>query len=652
MSYLIIDTETNGVNPITDKVIEIGGLVAEYDQLLKKLVYVDSYQSLIYLETGLDTRITDLTGITVDELNDAPKRPQVQAEWIAFFEKYKITHILGHSLDFDTRFLKSNGFDLPEAIELDTLDITKILSPDSKAVNLDYLNKTYELDQYFPKPKDLLDLQHHRALYDAFMCASLYNYLITNLDKSNNSTDFLFALDYYLHQKLGLVANQKDQNKIILNLSNQVNCLKQPIDENTQYIFSKILEDETCFNVLNSLFIAQKENKNQLYIKVILSIWYGLLNINKLGRIQINGGQEKKFYDLIIRSLHTKSEAMESGYDLKYPEEFIVESKELTTLQFSIKDLIDYIDLYSDLKNNLDNEKGLLRLNFQKILTALRNLSKTSYYNIDKINSTLEQSELIKVLDEFRDFAIDLEKTLTNNYSNTALEVEILEKLKLAKNILGQNSVSFFYFENDVRFIANSDYDLTGYLNSLLNDAKSVETSLTAQEYLEFIKLFSLKGTEKIEYGPDVIEEMNDNIFDSLRVNDGKVKLVFIGKSANLKTFPQKLANEEIKYIDVTNAGSATKILSTIEHGFKGVAVLNYKNLEFVSKFLGNFKDEIEFYYYGDTFLALTKSIKDLNHNKINQFDFDKGVSKLYLKLLLYKIYQKFDKKIKFYKEQ
>jgi DNA polymerase III epsilon subunit-like protein len=268
MSYLIIDTETNGVNPITDKVIEIGGLIAEYDQEQKKLIYIDSYQSLIYLETGLDIRITELTGITVDELNEGPKRPLVQTEWISFLEKYKITHILGHSLDFDTRFLKSNGFELPEAIEIDTLDITKILSPDAKAVNLDFLNKTYELDQYFPKPQELLNLQHHRALYDAFMCASLFNYLITKLENSNSSTDFLFAYDYYIKERLGLVAKEQNSNIIPLTLSDEVNCLKQNVDENTQYTFSKIVEDENCFVTLNSLFISQKDNKNTMYPKL------------------------------------------------------------------------------------------------------------------------------------------------------------------------------------------------------------------------------------------------------------------------------------------------------------------------------------------------------------------------------------------------
>jgi DNA polymerase III epsilon subunit-like protein len=651
MSYLILDTETNGVNPITDKVIEIGGLIAEYDQALKKLVYVDSYQSLIYLETGLDTRITDLTGITVDELNEGPKRPKVQAEWSAFVAKYKISHILGHSLDFDTRFLKSNGFELPDAKEIDTLDITKILSPDAKAVNLNFLNKTYELDQYFPKPQVLLNLQHHRALYDAFMCASLFNYLIDKLSKSNSSTDFLFAYDYYINERLGLIAHEEESNVVALTLSNEVNCLKQNIDENTQYIFSKIVEDENCFVTLNSLFITQKDSKNTMYPKVILSIWFGLLNINRLGKVIINGGQEKKFYDLIIASLSAKSEIIESGYDLKFPEEFILESKELTTKQLSVRDMLDYLDLYSDLKSNIDNEKGLLRLNFQKILTALRNLNKTSYYNIDRANSTLEQGELTSCLEDFKSYVEELEKTIVNHYSNTALEVEILKKIKLAKEVLAQNTLSFFYFDSDVRFIVNADYDLTSYLDGLLMHANSIETSLTAQEYLEFINLFSLKGSDKIKYGPTVVEVMDNDLLEELREVDDKVKLVFIGKSANLKTLPQKLANAEIKYIDVSNTGSATKILSAIEHGFKGVAVLNYKNLDFVANFLGNFKDSIEFYYYGDTFLALTKSIKDLNHKGINQFEFDKAVSKLYLKFLLNKVYLKFDKKIKFYKE-
>ncbi|MGL4758134.1 MAG: 3'-5' exonuclease [Patescibacteria group bacterium] len=651
MSYLIIDTETNGVNPLTDKVIEIGGLIAEYDSKQKKLIYKDSYQSLIYLETGLDSRITDLTGITVDELNEAPKRTQIQAEWETFLQKYEITHVLGHSLDFDTRFLSSNGFALPKAYELDTLDFTKIVCPDTKAVNLDFLNKTYDLDKYFPKPQDLLDLQHHRALYDAFMCASLFNYLIDKTAKSNTSVDFLFGLDNFVQERLMLEVNQVDDNQVKLTLNANVNCLKKPMDETTQYLFSKIVENDQVFETINNIFASQAESKSPTYKKVLLSIWYGMLNVNKLGKIIINGGHEKKFYDLIIDTLQSsKSEGIEN-YNLFYPEEFILESKEVTTLQSSIRDISDYLDLYSDLRNNLDHEKGLLRINFQKILTSLRSINKTNFFNLDKINATIEQSNLVDQLDDYKSFLKELKLTVENHMKNTVLELQFLDKINSSIEIVSSNYISFFFFDNDVRMIMNRDFDLTKYLSSLIKDANTIETSLTPKEYLDFINLFGIEGNKEVNYGKTITEEKTSSLLDDLKASNSKVKIVFIGKSSNLKSFPQKLANAEIPFIDINNAGSATKILSAIEHGFEGIAILNYKNIDFVSNFLSNYKDDIDFYYYGDTFLPLSKSIKDLNKEKINPFEFDKFVSKLYLKFLLHKLFLKFEKTIKFYPE-
>lgn len=652
MSYLIIDTETNGVNPITDKIIEVGGLIAEYDNQKHQLVYVDSYQSLIYLETGLDSRITDLTGITVDELNEAPKRPRVQAEWEAFLEKYNITHILGHSLDFDTGFMKSNGFFLPEAYKLDTLDITKIACPDTKAVNLDYLNKANKLDQYFPKPPELMSLQHHRALYDAFMCASLYNFVILQLSKSNTTVDFLFAIDDFMKERLMISANTSNNNKVMLMLDSNVNCLKKPLNETVQYKFSKIVEDETAFNTVNNIYLAQRKDGPIMYKKVLLSIWFAMLNVEKLGKVFINGGQEKKFYELILNSISPNKEEMSSQYNLKFPEEFILDSKELTTRQSSFKDINDFIELYSDLRTKIDHEFGLFKLSFNKILIDLKSVSKSSFFNLDKLNAPLDQNSLINHLEEYKNFLNILEKTIVTKFSNTALEVELIRKIKDSIYILEKNNISFFTTETDIRMILNQDFDLKSYLEDLILNAKSVETSLTPKEYLEFTELFNLDGNANVIYGKDIEEKMSGSILDHLKESKAKIKIVLIGKSSNLKSFPQKLSNAEIPYIDISNSGSATKILSAIEHGYEGIAVLNYKNIEFIGNFITNHSEDIEFYYYGDTFLALSKSIKDLNTKNKNPFEFDKSVSKLYLKFLLNKLNHKFNKKIMFFPEQ
>ena len=94
MAYLILDTETNGLNHLTDSVIEIGGVIANFDIITNRIIYQDSYHSLVNNNNYLEQKIIDITGITADQLKTAPKLNQVQEEWQSFIAKYNIKNII------------------------------------------------------------------------------------------------------------------------------------------------------------------------------------------------------------------------------------------------------------------------------------------------------------------------------------------------------------------------------------------------------------------------------------------------------------------------------------------------------------------------------------------------------------------------------
>jgi DNA polymerase III epsilon subunit-like protein len=651
MAYLILDTETNGLNNLTDKVIEIGGVIANFNIDSKQLEYIDSYQSLVFLETFLDEKITDLTGITVDILKDAPKRHVVQEEWMNFVNKYDITHVLGHSLEFDTGFLRSNGFYLPEAYEFDTLDLTKILLPDTKAVNLDYLNAVYKLDIYFPLPETLKDLQHHRALFDAFIAAALFNFLIKRLDDSDISTDFIFGLEFFLKQKLNLVEHirpylaQHDQDVY------NINALKQDIDVNSCKTFERLREDENVLDNANNLFNTIKEKNNPTFVKVILAIWFGLLNTDKLGKIIVNGSFEKKFYDLIINALGKTDLQFNDDYNLYYPEMLIGENKDLTTKNLSTLDILDYLELYNSLKHEVRDDINNVKLEQSKLLANLRTITKTTYYGLDRANLAIEQTDLVNSLESLKNTLKHIIATLDMRYTRTALEDKILKYFKDCIEIIDTKDLSFFFHDNDVKIYVDNGFNLRDYLVTLMTEAKYIYTTLTSLEFLKLIELFDLKGSENIAYAKDLIIPKTENIIDQLKADQTHCKIVFVGKTSNLKSFPAKLKTAGVEYMDLSNAGSATKILSKIENGYNGIAIMSYKNIEFLSNFLHDKKEHLEFYFYGDIFLPLTKAIKELNKKGANQFEFDKIASKLYLKFLLHKLHVKFDKSTGFYNE-
>lgn len=186
MYLLFLDTETNSLSPKTGAVIEIGGIITSLDPQTLKLEVVDTFDSLVQLETEFDPRITRLTDITESELKNAEKRSIVQDNWADFIGKYSIDAIIGHSIDFDLAFLTAEGWSLGEGNKkiIDTLHFAKVLYPHLEAVNLEYAFHSLQLEaiknKLFPTASNT---NLHRALYDSELCASFFCHSLDVLSK-------------------------------------------------------------------------------------------------------------------------------------------------------------------------------------------------------------------------------------------------------------------------------------------------------------------------------------------------------------------------------------------------------------------------------------------------------------------------------------
>lgn len=96
-SYIIIDIETTGLDPSYDEIIEIGTLK------IKEGIVVDRFQSLIKPDCNyVDEFITQLTGITNEMLETAPRIKEVLPKFIEFIES---DILVGHNVNFDINFL-------------------------------------------------------------------------------------------------------------------------------------------------------------------------------------------------------------------------------------------------------------------------------------------------------------------------------------------------------------------------------------------------------------------------------------------------------------------------------------------------------------------------------------------------------------------
>ena len=77
-SYVVVDVETTGLDPSRDKLIEVAALKVQDSKV------VDSFSSLINPGVPVSDFIAELTGITNEQLENAPLAGDVLNELSAF----------------------------------------------------------------------------------------------------------------------------------------------------------------------------------------------------------------------------------------------------------------------------------------------------------------------------------------------------------------------------------------------------------------------------------------------------------------------------------------------------------------------------------------------------------------------------------------
>lgn len=123
---VVLDLETTGLNPRTDKIIEIGALLVEDGEIL------DTFSTFVSPGRKLLPQTTEITGITDEMLEHAPVFADIAEKLLAFLGEYVL---LGHSIISDYAFLKKalvneqpKGFAF-ERNGLDTLKIARRFLP-------------------------------------------------------------------------------------------------------------------------------------------------------------------------------------------------------------------------------------------------------------------------------------------------------------------------------------------------------------------------------------------------------------------------------------------------------------------------------------------------------------------------------------------
>lgn len=157
-SFVALDLETTGMNPSSDRIIEIGMVRVEEGSV------TGEYSHLIFPGMRISERITNITGITNEMVDGQPMIGELLPEILAFMGNLPL---LGHNIIFDFSFLKKavvNGGGTFEKEAVDTLKIARRILPQVEKKNLD------RLCDYFQIPPG----NSHRALDDARSAMALY----------------------------------------------------------------------------------------------------------------------------------------------------------------------------------------------------------------------------------------------------------------------------------------------------------------------------------------------------------------------------------------------------------------------------------------------------------------------------------------------
>lgn len=159
-SYVSLDLETTGLSPKHDKIIEIGAVKIIDGKI------VDNFSEFVDPGRKLTENVISLTGITEEDLKDAPSPKEVIPALLEFIGDLPL---VGHRILFDYSFVKQEAVNLKLSFEKeasDTLKISRACFPELPGKKLTDMCEHY-----------CIEYRAHRALNDAEATAKLYEYL-------------------------------------------------------------------------------------------------------------------------------------------------------------------------------------------------------------------------------------------------------------------------------------------------------------------------------------------------------------------------------------------------------------------------------------------------------------------------------------------
>ncbi|MFT9849328.1 3'-5' exonuclease [Aneurinibacillus sp. REN35] len=184
MRFVVFDTETTGFHPFAgDEIISIGAVIIQNGQIHES----EYFHEYIHPNKPIPPIVTEITGITNDDVKDSPPALPVLHKFLTFIHD---SYLVAHCADFDMNFLNSR---------LKKLCRTKLYNPVIDTMTLAYhllpTNASYGLDTLLDQ-HNIEIKERHTALGDALMTAQLFLMFIEELERRGVHT--LHELESYI----------------------------------------------------------------------------------------------------------------------------------------------------------------------------------------------------------------------------------------------------------------------------------------------------------------------------------------------------------------------------------------------------------------------------------------------------------------------
>jgi DNA polymerase-3 subunit epsilon len=179
--FIVLDSETTGLNPRTDRLVSIGAVVVQHAEI----VLEDSFDALLELERNSEA--VTVHGITRDASRGGRAEPDALLDFLEFVRDGVIVgHHIGHDIaTFDAAYERHWGCSLANR-SLDTMDLTLHLERDGAFAGRPRI-RHFTLDALC-EMFGVIPHDRHTASGDAFITAQVFLRLLRLASRHGRDT--------------------------------------------------------------------------------------------------------------------------------------------------------------------------------------------------------------------------------------------------------------------------------------------------------------------------------------------------------------------------------------------------------------------------------------------------------------------------------